>query len=261
MTVTSNPEMDFELYMDTAVLAGKIMLESNAETYRVEETVTRILNKTGLQMTDALALTTGLVATLDSPNMHAITVVKRITERTTNLNRVSRVNAVSRNFVEDKLTIQEAYDALQNIDEIQYSGRQKSFALIGFIQLFIFLMGGTFYDFLAMLPVSATVSFVQHTAVKWKIRPFIQNLVSSFVIAVMTAILSELLTFPIQPETIIISAIMPLLPGTVLTNGIRDTFRGDYMSGAAKILEAFVIAIFIAIGIGAGLVVGGEVIR
>ena len=48
MTVTSNPEMDFELYMDTAVLAGKIMLESNAETYRVEETVTRILNKTGL---------------------------------------------------------------------------------------------------------------------------------------------------------------------------------------------------------------------
>ncbi|NLD32891.1 MAG: threonine/serine exporter family protein, partial [Trichococcus flocculiformis] len=156
---------------------------------------------------------------------------------------------------------QEAYDALQNIDEIQYSGRQKSFALIGFIQLFIFLMGGTFYDFLAMLPVSATVSFVLHTAVKWKIRPFIQNLVSSFVIAVMTAILSELLTFPIQPDTIIISAIMPLLPGTVLTNGIRDTFRGDYMSGAAKILEAFVIAIFIAIGIGAGLVVGGEVIR
>ena len=261
MTDTPNPEMDFELYMDTAVLAGQIMLESNAETYRVEDTVTRILKKTGLQMTEALALTTGLVATLDSTNMHAITVVKRITERTTNLNRVSRVNAVSRNFVEDRLTIQEAYDALQNIDEIQYSRRQKSFALIGFIQLFIFLMGGTFYDFLAMLPVSATVSFVLHTAVKWKIRPFIQNLVSSFVIAVMTAILSELLTFPIQPDTIIISAIMPLLPGTVLTNGIRDTFRGDYMSGAAKILEAFVIAIFIAIGIGAGLVVGGEVIR
>ena len=157
MTVTSNPEMDFELYMDTAVLAGKIMLESNAETYRVEETVTRILNKTGLQMTDALAVTTGLVATLDNPNMHAITVVKRITERTTNLNRVSRVNAVSRNFVEDKLTIQEAYDALQNIDEIQYIGRQKSFALISFIQLFIFLMGGSSYYSLAMLLFSATV--------------------------------------------------------------------------------------------------------
>ena len=41
-------KMDYELYMDTAVLAGKIMLESNAETYRVEETVTRILQKTEL---------------------------------------------------------------------------------------------------------------------------------------------------------------------------------------------------------------------
>jgi uncharacterized membrane protein YjjP (DUF1212 family) len=259
MTDKPNPEMDYELYMDTAVLAGKIMLESNAESYRVEDTVTRILHKTGLEMADTLAMTTGLVASLDSPNMHAITVVKRITERSTNLNKISKVNAVSRDFIDDKLSLDEAYHALQHIDEIQYNERLQDFAIIGFIQSFIFLMGGTFNDFLLTLPVSTAVAIILRLGRKWRVRPFIQNMLSSFTVALVATILMRVAPFAVQSDLIIISAIMPLLPGTALTNGIRDTFRGDYMSGSAKVLEAFVIALFIAIGIGSGLIVGGEI--
>ena len=63
----------------------------------------------------------------------------------------------------------------------------------------------------------------------------------------------------IVQDIMIISAITPLLPGTALTNGVRDIFRGDYMSGGAKMLEALLIAIFVAIGIGSGLVLGGKI--
>ena len=35
--------MDYKLLMNTAVLAGVTMLKSGAETYRVEETIIRIL--------------------------------------------------------------------------------------------------------------------------------------------------------------------------------------------------------------------------
>ena len=69
--------------------------------------------------------------------------------------------------------------------------------------------------------------------------------------------MQRVLPFNIQFDLLIIAGIMPLLPGTAMTNGVRDIFKGDYMSGGAKVLEAFVIAIFIALGIGAGLVVGG----
>ncbi|NMA72577.1 MAG: threonine/serine exporter family protein, partial [Bacteroidales bacterium] len=127
--------MDYELYMDTAVLAGKIMLESNAETYRVEETVTRILQKTDLEMIDAIAITTGLIATLDNSNMDAITVVKRISNRTTNLSKITRVNDVSRKFTEGSITIQEAYSFLQNIDDIQYNSFRKNLATFIFVQM------------------------------------------------------------------------------------------------------------------------------
>ena len=251
------PEMDYELYMDTAVLAGKIMLESNAETYRVEETVTRILQKTELEMIDAIAITTGLIATLDNSNMDAITVVKRISNRTTNLNKITRVNDVSRKFTEGSITIQEAYSFLQNIDDIQYNSFRKNLATFIFVQMIFLMYGGSYFDFLFLMPVSASIACITHYGRRWMVRPFILDMVASFSIAVLTTFMQRVLPFNIQFDLLIIAGIMPLLPGTAMTNGVRDIFKGDYMSGGAKVLEAFVIAIFIALGIGAGLVVGG----
>ena len=51
---------------------------------------------------------------------------------------------------------------------------------------------------------------------------------------------------------IIIGAIMPLLPGLAMTNAIRDTMRGDLVSGVARGAEALLVAV--ALGTGAGLV-------
>ena len=61
--------MDYKLLLDTAVMAGEILLESGAETWRVEDTMLRMLRMSGLKTADVLALTTGFVVTLDDPAM------------------------------------------------------------------------------------------------------------------------------------------------------------------------------------------------
>lgn len=250
--------MHYELYMDTAVLAGKIMLESNAETYRVEETVTRILNLTELEMIDALALTTGLIATLDSPEMDAITVVKRISSRSTNLGNITRVNDISRRVTSGAITIEEAYQQLNKINGKNYNELFQSVSLIGFIQAIAIMYQGGWSEFKALIPVSLAVAIIRYYGNRWRATSFIVDMIASFVIALMTYSIGELISTPISQDIMIISAIMPLLPGTAMTNGVRDIFRGDYMSGGAKILEAFLIAVFVAIGIGFGLVLGGR---
>ena len=58
--------MDYKLLLDTAVMAGEILLESGAETWRVEDTMLRMLRMSGLKTADVLALTTGFVVTLIS---------------------------------------------------------------------------------------------------------------------------------------------------------------------------------------------------
>ena len=50
---------------------------------------------------------------------------------------------------------------------------------------------------------------------------------------------------------------MPAVPGTAITNAIRDTLRGDYNSGAARAIEAFVTALSVAIAVALGLVIAG----
>ena len=43
---------------------------------------------------------------------------------------------------------------------------------------------------------------------------------------------------------------MIFLPGVALTNAVRDTLAGDMLSGATKGIEAVVIAISLAAGVG-----------
>lgn len=77
--------MDYKLLLDTAVMAGEILLESGAETWRVEDTMLRMLRMSGLKTADVLALTTGFVVTLDDPAMDSMTVMRSVESRATEL--------------------------------------------------------------------------------------------------------------------------------------------------------------------------------
>ena len=54
----------------------------------------------------------------------------------------------------------------------------------------------------------------------------------------------------------IIGSIMPLLPGMVFTNAIRDILYGDYTAGLARMTEAVLIAAAVALGVGIGIFIG-----
>ena len=60
-------------------------------------------------------------------------------------------------------------------------------------------------------------------------------------------------------DIVIISSIMPLVPGVAITNAVRDTLQGDYISGCARVLEAFLKAAGIAVGIALGLILMGMI--
>ena len=46
---------------------------------------------------------------------------------------------------------------------------------------------------------------------------------------------------------------MPIVPGVILTNSIRDSINGDYVASLARLQEAIIIALGIALGIGFGI--------
>lgn len=74
--------MDTQLLMDTAMLAGELLLRSGAETYRVEDTMQHILNHTEhLEIAEILVLLTGISATVKVADEETVTVIKRVGNR------------------------------------------------------------------------------------------------------------------------------------------------------------------------------------
>ena len=56
-------------------------------------------------------------------------------------------------------------------------------------------------------------------------------------------------------DKVIIGDIMPLIPGLSTVNAVRDIAAGDYLSGAVRIIDAVVITVGIAVGVGTSIII------
>lgn len=252
--------MNHKLLLDTAVLAGEIMLCSGAETYRVEDTMYHILKTSEAESIEALALMTGIVATLNSPDMgQPMTIMKAVNDRTTNLNHIIQVNDISRRYCGGELTLEETYRKLKQIGGMQYCRTLCNIALVGVASGFAMMFGGTFLDVVVTAMVGILLAGIISLGQKLRMNVIIVDILSSMGIAVLAIAMKTYAIQTINMDTVIISAIMPLVPGVAITNAIRDTLQGDYLSGGARVLEAFLKAASIALGVGIGMAIFGAV--
>ena len=61
-------------------------------------------------------------------------------------------------------------------------------------------------------------------------------------VTILARIFADLFPINLHDDQMIIGSIMPLLPGMVFTNAIRDILYGDYTAGLARMTEAVLIA-------------------
>ena len=234
--------MDYKLLLDMAVFAGDILMQNGAETYRVEDTVYRILQKSNLKTVQVLVMMTGFVATLDDPTMDSLTVVRRIQSHGTNLEKIDQVNQISREFCNDELTLEQAFKQMKALWKEKEPPKIRLLA-------FAFLTGGFAVMFGSNWAEAIVAAVVGH------MHMFVENIVCSLSVAVAIGFLTAALPGTYDTDLLIISCIMPFVPGAAITNAVFDTLHGDYLSGLARAAEAFVIALAVAIGIGMGLFV------
>lgn len=249
---------------DVVLLAGQIMISSGAETHRVEDMLTRILKTTGFSYADAFVLPTGITVTLSDEKEETLSVTRRVLPGSNNLARVCRVNTVSRAFCAGKITLEQAREELEKAEkEHIYPIWLKIIGTIIACGAFTLLFGGSFQEGGAALLCGCFVALISYY-----IRPIIGKdfLCDALCSAVMAATALTLTYFStlggltvIRPQFVIVGSMMPLVPGVALTNAIRDLLQGDFISACARIAEAFMIAAAVAVGVGAGILLGKSV--
>lgn len=250
--------MEYASLMEMAVRAGEIMLESGAEVYRVEDTIYRILKHEKIAQIDIFVVTTGIVATIADPTHSPITLVKRIENRSTNLNRIYQVNNVSREFCDGKISVIEARERLDRISDTTLYGFWKK--TIGYAMstgFFAVMFGGGVMECLMSAFIGVILSFVLRASSFFTLNDFCKNAIGAFTVATTAYLMRRGAFLGMSLDVVIISSIMPLVPGVIFTGAIRDTLNGDYSSGVARMAEAIVVALAVATGVGMAMAAVG----
>lgn len=249
--------MDYRQLADATMLAGTIMLQAGAETYRVEDTMQRILNTSGAETREVLVLSTALMLTLDDPEFSAITKMQRITTRETNLGNLYTVNNLSRQYCAGALTLEELYAELKELRETpRYPVALLYFSNFLTVVMFTLLLGGDGWDALISCGSGLVLVLCQMAFSKSRLNPFMYHMIALAFATFAAAVLQSFFHPGCNLELIVAGTAMPSLPGVAITNAIRDTLHGDYISGSARVMEAFVRAISCAVGIAIGLYFG-----
>lgn len=237
--------------LEIAILAGRTMLENGAETYRVEDTITRICNSRGLTV-ENFTIPTGIFLSCQYEGEYYPYIV-RTKSFTIDLEIIAKVNAFSRRFVTEEMPFEEAFTALKDIRKTPHFS-PFIYSLFGGVAGGFFTLsfkGSLLEAILAFITSFLVVSIVR--AINKYVGSFVKNIIggaSNGLIAYGLMILFSSVDPNIEISNIIIGSIMPLVPGVAMTNAFRDSISGDFVAGVSKLMEAVLVAIAIALGVG-----------
>ncbi len=239
--------------LNLALDAGEIMLMSGAETYRVQDTMLRILSVSGREKIEALALSTMLIVSLPREEKGPLSMARGVRDRSVNFEKICAVNEMSRSFVSGHISLEEAMIVLQNIYN---APRFSNLAIILSYSLtsggLTLVYNGTLLDGLIAFIIGLILGVAAILNTKWK-TPYFFNPFLGGVITGILAMFSHILLPQAQVDMIIVGSIMPLLPGLTLTKSIRDILEGNFISGTSRLVEALLVACGIAGGVALGI--------
>lgn len=236
-----------------AAMAGRVMLENGAETYRVEGTMERILAARGVEQTQCFVVPTGVFVSITVDN-HIHTTIERVYRIQMDLMHITKVNELSRSFVESDMTVEEAVEQLHSIETSDQYGLKTRILFSGIAGCFMALLfkGGPL-EFIGAFVTSVLVAIFMEVMSKKELPVFIKSVIGGMAAATFTVLYSAMFSFfsiELSTAIVIIGAIQQLVPGVALTNAVRDSITGDYMSGVSRSTEALIIALGIAFGVG-----------
>lgn len=242
--------MDYYKLLDFATDLGYELSKCGAETYRVEESVTRILTAYEVE-SEVFAIPNCLIVSITSPEGHPLTYMRRIGFHGNDLDGVTLFTSLSRRICAEKPDPEEA---MQLLEETRRSRNQHHWAvvLLGYMlasSAFSVFFGGNLMDGLAGGIAGLVVGLLQLFMDRLKTNTFFQTLLSAIPLALIPYGMGAagIIT---NPDAAVIGTVMVLIPGLLFTNAMRDIIFGDTNSGVNRIMQVLLIAIAIACGTG-----------
>ncbi len=242
--------MDHEILLDLAAELGYRLAMSGAETYRIEDSVQRVLAAYDIS-SEVFAIPNCITISLRSQDGKSATRIRRIGYHGNDLDSVEKYNSLSRKICSEK---PEPAVAIQWLNETKASRLTYKLwpQLLGHIlgaSGFCIFFGGNFIDALSAGLCGLLIGLTGWFLEKFKTNNFFKTIACAFIMT-FVACACGVLGLAHSTDMVVIGALMLLVPGLIFTNAMRDIIFGDTNSGINRIVQVLLIAAAIALGTG-----------
>lgn len=238
---------------DFVVKIGQEMLQSGGEISRTEEVMIHVANAFEIEEFDCYVLANGIfISSVIDGDYYGKTLFVPISPM--NLANVDAINHLSRQIVAKKTTLDDAWKELERISLMPST--TIPLKIVGYMMgsaSFCYLLGGNLIDAsLSSIAGLLLALYFIYVVPKLGLSKFVVNILASSMVTLYACLLTAF-----QPklnlDTIIMGGIISLVPGVALVVGIRYIFSDDQSSGMIRLVDAFMTALCIAVGVGSML--------
>ena len=239
--------MDYKKFLDIVLNIGKEMLVCGAEGSRVEDTITRICRAYNVDEVDVFTITSSIVITI-KVNDEIYTQTKRIHNYKTNLDRLDKLNRLSREICRTTppvTYIKEYYNTILESRTYSFLPVCGTYGLIALTLTIYF--GGNIADGIVSGILGILMYLLIFKSENIGANITLVTMAIAFIIGTL-AVISVKLGFGNDLDKIVTGNIMLMIPGVAITNSLRDMISGDTMSGLLRFAESIIKAIAVAAG-------------
>ena len=246
-------EAYYEELLEFAVALANRLQSCGAETYRVEETITRIIEAYGVEKVDTFVIPSSIMASLETNDV-VLTKIRRLKSGGTMLDGIERYSALCRRICIEKPDLITARKLLTETDRSVREYGPVIYYLAAFLIGFGFgfFFGGKFAEALAAgicgIATGASLKFMG----RFRANAFFTSFVCSFILAFIANALTAVGLCK-NADIATIGALMILVPGFLFTNSMRDVIYGDTMSGVNRLVQVLIIAFALVFGTSAAV--------
>lgn len=227
---------------------GEQMLINGAEVSRVEDSLRRMGTAYGAARVDAFIITSNMQVSVFGKDGKTYTQTRRITDLTTNIEKLHRLNALARKICKDTPDPEAVESELKSISSTKRYPTLITILCHGIISSsFSIFFGGSLNEAVCALFVGLLTGSLVSLCEKGNLNRIFARFFCSFAATLLAFATAKLGLAP-TADHIIIGTIMTLIPGVGLTVALRDLFSGDSISGLLRTVEALLLAIAIVGG-------------
>lgn len=245
--------------LSCAIDLGTQILECGGDVNHIEKIIHRLCDAYGATQTDVFVITSSIVVTMKR-NDDAFTQTRRISHFNTDFRKLdelvelaSRLYKTKPKFSEMEQEIKKACGSSISHPWLEFFGNllaSGSFAIF---------FGGNILDGLCAALCGAFIFIFTKKLNKIWNSQLIFYILCSLLTGLMALFFAKIKICS-NVDKVMIGSIMLLIPGISLTNGFRDLFAGDTITGMLRLLEALIQATAIACGFALAVFLGGKIL-